>query len=183
MEQVAQGASRLLDLQSLQEEQASRVQELVRDAIKLYHHRGYGGCIEISSRLLTISESATATVSKPERAPWESEATVDVSEIIWARSATDRHVKEFTHRQLFDTLLARLERRARGWADGAVASDEQLDPLLGASTSLAFGLLYVFRVSISLRCTLPLVLVPATRGSKPAPPCWPPAQPVRRHDQ
>ena len=142
IDQVAEGI-RLVNLSTLQEEQASVVHELLRDAHKLYLHRGYAGTIDISSRLLTISESASLSVhvSEVARAPWEGEATEEVTEVLWATDGSG-HVKDYTHRQLFETLLARLERRARSWAD-ATALDET-DQLLGASTTLGFSLPLVY---------------------------------------
>ena len=134
------------------DEQYTHVQMLVRDAVRIFRARGYTGTINMSHTVAHFTESCMLRVEGPKDgvAPWES-ATAGCDAASRADSAMDEHGRSGA---VFNTLLMRLERRARSWH--VMSGDEGLDPSLTSSAHVGFALPVIkigWGVSVSLTVT------------------------------
>lgn len=121
------GPTRDTEVEREGDESFSRLQRLVREAIGLYRARGYIGTISISHTVGAFTESCSVRVDDaPADAPSEAGGVGEDD----ASAGT-------TAQRVFETLLARLERRARGW-DAYFSGLEGLDPMLTSSAQVGF---------------------------------------------
>ena len=104
-----------------------RVQRLVRDAVAIYRARGYGGTITVSQKVGIFTEACTLRVEPPASAPWTSPCDDKAA----ATTAANPESRDAKAGRVFQTLFARLERRAQAWQK--LSGVEGLDPLLQAS--------------------------------------------------
>ena len=104
-----------------------RVQRLVRDAVAIYRARGYGGTITVSQKVGIFTEACTLRVEPPASAPWTSPCDGTAA----ATTAANPESRDAKAGRVFQTLFARLERRAQAWQK--LSGVEGLDRLLQAS--------------------------------------------------
>lgn len=114
------------------EARMDRVETLVRDAVVLYRARGYKGTITISQRVGVFTESASIDVKPP--AEDEAGASPPPSAPPAAGAAAEGDSRAG---RAFETLFARLEKRAVNW--GRLSGVEGLDPLLSESAQIGFA--------------------------------------------
>ena len=137
------------DAEAEGDENWTKVQRLMRDAVLLFRARGYEGYITMSYSVLYFTESINVRVTAPSSglAPWEQEggkdAHAEAPAGLGASGAAGR---------AFDTLLARLSHRAANW-DPATKGMGDIDPMLGANASIGFAVPVIklgWGVSVSL---------------------------------
>ena len=153
----------------------TQVQRLVREAVRLYRARGYDGSVNMSHTVAYFNESVSVKVDGPaagESAPWEKpykseeeaeelaanmtnaaiSSALNEEPVVHASEAAAAQIAKEGHAGLvFNTLLARLERRAQSWQ--ALSGVEGLDPMLTQSAQIGFAIPVIklgWGVSVSL---------------------------------
>lgn len=127
------------------DEQYSRVQKLVSEAVKVYRARGYSGSINMSHSVAYFTETCSVKVDAPDTMPWLGDD---------ANGELSAMAEEGKAGRIFATLLSRLERRATGWQ--AMNTMEGLDPSLTSAAQIGFRVPVVqlgWGVSVSLTVT------------------------------
>ena len=153
------------------DEQYSQAERIIRDAVALYRARGYVGTITISHKVGIFTETCSLSVRSDAIPPASKEG------------GTASKVEDSRAGRAFETLLARLERRAMSWdtmGSHAVGSEEDadpmegIDPVLGASASLGFAMPVIkvgwgLTISLSItKSTLYAAAPPARRVASPS---------------
>ena len=154
----------------------TQVQRLVREAVRLYRARGYDGSVNMSHTVAYFNESVSVKVDGSESAPWEKShkggkeeeeaaeelamnmtneaisSALNEEPVVHASEAAAAQIAKEGHAGLvFNTLLARLERRAQSWQ--ALSGVEGLDPMLTQSAQIGFAIPVIklgWGVSVSL---------------------------------
>ena len=116
------------------DEKTTQVQRLVRDAVLLYRARGYQGTISMTHTVGYFTESCRVVVCKrdPEaERSWWSRAPVPTTTPGDGTKAG----------RVFETLLARLEKRAQKWQaiEEALSGLEDINPDLSAAAQIGFA--------------------------------------------
>ena len=101
----------------------THLQNLLRQAIAVYKHRGYIGTITISHTVAYFTESCSVNINK--------ENKIDTYEY-----TEELKIHDTTGGRIFDTLVSRLEKRADSWDQ--YINKKDIDPSLTSSAQVGF---------------------------------------------